>query len=171
MADIRASEVGMKPSVICHMVANVDGRIRQAGGGPRVSARGCSNACTSCLAERLARRPRDRSGIRQGRAYPDHTDPAYPRGAWFAPRDAAERLRPRHRGYRTAARTPSDGLSLARAARTPELKVRTIRGAHFPEGASTGVGDALGRGISASGGSTQQRASFAGHGASFRHHD
>ena len=40
----------MKPYVICHMNASIDGRILAAAGGPpRTAWRGCSSACTSKL--------------------------------------------------------------------------------------------------------------------------
>jgi len=36
----------------------------------------------------MADRPRHRERIRQGQAYPSHTDQTYPREPWFARRDA-----------------------------------------------------------------------------------
>ena len=80
----------MKPYVICHMVASIDGRILSRRWRPPPADRG--------LFERL----HDRLGgdawlvgrvtgqeFARGAAYPRHADQSYPRQSWFARRDAA----------------------------------------------------------------------------------
>ena len=55
----------MKPHVICHMVSSVDGRILPSRWRPEGRASSPSSAYTSSSKAMLARRSRDRPGIRQ----------------------------------------------------------------------------------------------------------
>ena len=81
----------MKPYVICHMNASVDGRIlgsrwrpgenRMAGLFERIHEQLGGG---SWLIGRVTG-----SEYAKAEAYPDHTDQAYPRESWFARRDAA----------------------------------------------------------------------------------
>jgi riboflavin biosynthesis pyrimidine reductase len=79
----------MKPYVICHMVASVDGRILTSRWRPQ----GVGTGLFERLHERLAGdawlvgRVTGQEFAR-AEAYPEHTDQAYPREPWFARRDA-----------------------------------------------------------------------------------
>jgi riboflavin biosynthesis pyrimidine reductase len=81
----------MKPHVICHMVASVDGRILSSRWRPK-------GANSGGLFERL----HDQLGgdawlvgrvtgqeFAKAKSYPEHAGEAYPREAWFARRDAS----------------------------------------------------------------------------------
>ena len=81
----------MKPYVICHAVASIDGRIRTSRWRPEDASRG-----------EIFERLHDQLGVNAwliGRvsgqgygkrdAYPAHTDQHYPREHWFSRRDAA----------------------------------------------------------------------------------
>lgn len=81
----------MKPHVICHMVASVDGRILSNRWRPK-------EANSSGLFERLHDRLAGYAWLvgrvtgqefAKGKAYPERADRVYPRAAWFARRDAA----------------------------------------------------------------------------------
>lgn len=81
----------MKPYVICHAVASVDGRIRTSRWQPEDTRRG---AIFERLHDQLGvdawligRVSGQGYGKRDG--YPAHTDRRYPRQNWFARRDAA----------------------------------------------------------------------------------
>jgi riboflavin biosynthesis pyrimidine reductase len=81
----------MKPHVICHMVASVDGRILSSRWRPK-------DANSSGLFERLHDELAGDAWLvgrvtgqefAKGKAYPARTDRAFPREPWFARRDAA----------------------------------------------------------------------------------
>src|SRR3954471_2042831 len=81
----------MKPYVICHMNASVDGRILGSRGRPAENR-------MAGLFERLHEQLGGGSWLigrvtgseyAKARAYPDRTDRTYPREAWFVRRDAA----------------------------------------------------------------------------------
>lgn len=80
----------MKPYVICHMVASVDGRILPSRWRPK-------GADTAGLFERLHELLGGDAWLvgcvtgeefAKSEPYPDHTDQSYPRQPWFARRDA-----------------------------------------------------------------------------------
>src|SRR5437588_1333304 len=81
----------MKPYVICHMVASVDGRTLTSRWRPEDPSR---RELFERLHERLAvdawlvGRITGQEYAKRD-AYPDHTDQRYPRESWFARRDAA----------------------------------------------------------------------------------
>jgi riboflavin biosynthesis pyrimidine reductase len=86
----RASDAGMKPYVICHMAASVDGRILSSRWRPK-------GVDTAGLFERLHELLGGDAWLvgrvtgqefAKTEAYPDHTDQTYPREPWFARRDA-----------------------------------------------------------------------------------
>jgi riboflavin biosynthesis pyrimidine reductase len=81
----------MKPYVICHAVASIDGRIRTSRWRPEDASR---REVFERLHDQLgvdAWLIRRISGQGYGKrdAYPDHTDQRYPRQNWFARRDAS----------------------------------------------------------------------------------
>ena len=81
----------MKPYVICHMVASIDGRTLTSRWRPEDPSR---RELFERLHERLAvdawlvGRITGQEYAKRD-AYPDHTDQRYPRESWFARRDAA----------------------------------------------------------------------------------
>ena len=81
----------MKPRVICHMVASVDGRTLISRWRPEhVHRRGLFDQLHDRLGGEawLVGRVTGQEYAR-GDAYPDHTGQSYPREPWFARRDAA----------------------------------------------------------------------------------
>ena len=81
----------MKPHVICHMVASVDGRIlssrwrpKGAGGAGLFERLHDELAGDAWLVGRVTGQE-----FAKAEAYPDRADRTYPRDAWFARRDAA----------------------------------------------------------------------------------
>jgi len=81
----------MKPQVICHMVASIDGRILHSRWRPE-------NAAAGGLFERLHERLGGGTWLvgrvtgqefAKGKPYPTRADERFPRQAWFARRDAA----------------------------------------------------------------------------------
>ena len=81
----------MKPHVICHMVASIDGRILHSRWRPKVAGSGD-------LFERLHVKLGGDAWLvgrvtgqefAKGKSYPDRADRTYPREPWFARRDAA----------------------------------------------------------------------------------
>ncbi len=101
----------MKPYVICHMNASVDGRILGSRWRPAENR-------MAGLFERLHEELGGGSWLigrvtgseyAKAVAYPDHTDQTYPREPWFARRDATLTASHSTRG----ARSPGDGPTSA----------------------------------------------------------
>jgi riboflavin biosynthesis pyrimidine reductase len=87
----RLGDADVKPYVICHMNASVDGRILGSRWRPAENR-------MAGLFERLHEQLGGGSWLigrvtgseyAKAKAYPDHTDQTYPREPWFARRDAA----------------------------------------------------------------------------------